>query len=84
MLPYLEQSTLYASFNAAIGVEGPALLGYIVNSTVCTTRIAAFQCPSDESQVFSFTAVAANQFPDSAVPLVADQGELWINWGNCD
>ncbi len=84
MLPYLEQSTLYASFNAAIGVEGPALLGYIVNSTVCTTRIAAFQCPSDESQVFSFTAVAANQFPIPPLPWSLTKGNYGINWGNCD
>src|SRR5262245_3028814 len=34
MLPYIEQSTLYNAFNAPIGVEGPGLLGYIVNSTV--------------------------------------------------
>jgi prepilin-type N-terminal cleavage/methylation domain-containing protein len=42
MLPYIEQAPLYASFNASIGVEGPSLLGYIVNSTVCATRIGSF------------------------------------------
>ena len=84
MLPFIEQAPLYASFNASIGVEGPSLLGYIVNSTVCTTRIPSFQCPSDESQVFSFTAVAANQFPIPAFPWSMTKGNYGINWGNCD
>ena len=81
MLPYIEQAPLYASFNASIGVEGPSLLGYIVNSTVCATRIPSFQCPSDESQVFSFTAVVGESVPPSSLPLVADQGELWHQLG---
>src|SRR5208282_5128759 len=34
MLPYLEQAPLYNAFNASIGIEGPALLGYVTNSTV--------------------------------------------------
>ena len=81
MLPYIEQAPLYASFNASIGVEGPSLLGYIVNSTVCATRIPSFQCPSDESQVFSFTAVVGESVPPSSLPLVDDQGELWHQLG---
>ena len=84
MLPYIEQAPLYASFNASIGVNGPSLLGYIVNSTVCATRIASFQCPSDESQVFSFTAVVANQFPLPPFPWSMTKGNYGINWGNCD
>ena len=50
MLPYLEQAPLYNAFNASIGIEGPALLGYVINSTVMTSRIASFQCPSDNIQ----------------------------------
>jgi prepilin-type N-terminal cleavage/methylation domain-containing protein/prepilin-type processing-associated H-X9-DG protein len=84
MLPYIEQAPLYASFNAAIGVEGPSLLGYIVNSTVCATRIPSFQCPSDESQVFSFTAAVANQFPFPPFPWSLSKGNYGMNWGNCD
>jgi prepilin-type N-terminal cleavage/methylation domain-containing protein/prepilin-type processing-associated H-X9-DG protein len=84
MLPYIEQAPLYASFNASIGVNGPSLLGYIVNSTVCASRIASFQCPSDESQVFSFTAVVANQFPLPPFPWSLTKGNYGINWGNCD
>ena len=50
MLPYLEQTPLYNAFNTSIGIEGPALLGYVTNSTVMTSRIASFQCPSDNSR----------------------------------
>src|SRR5436309_1071639 len=71
-------------FNASIGVNGPSLLGNIVNSTVCATRIPSFQCPSDESQVFSYTAVAANQFPLPLFPWSLTKGNYGINWGNCD
>src|SRR5262249_13182607 len=84
MLPYIEQAPLYASFNASIGALGPSLLGNIVHSAVCTTRIPSFQCPSDESQVFSYTAVAANQFPLPPFPWSQTKGNYGINWGNCD
>ncbi len=84
MLPYIEQAPLYASFNASIGVNGPSLLGFIVNSTVCSSRIPSFQCPSDESQVFSFTAVVANQFPLPPFAWSLTKGNYGINWGNCD
>src|SRR3954470_15932506 len=50
MLPFIDQGPLYDAFNASIGIEGPALLGYAVNSTVVTTRIPSFQCPSDDAQ----------------------------------
>src|SRR5262245_17299253 len=56
MLPYLEQAPLYNAFNASIGIEGPALLGYVINSTVMTSRIASFQCPSDNLQALSMAA----------------------------
>src|SRR5262245_33561802 len=83
MLPYIEQAPLYASFNASIGVNGPSLLGFVINSTVCATRIPSFQCPSDESQVFSFTAVAANQFPLPPFPWSLTKGNYGSNWGTC-
>jgi prepilin-type N-terminal cleavage/methylation domain-containing protein len=84
MLPYIEHAPLYASFNASIGIEGPSLLGYIVNSTVCATRISSFQCLSDEAQVYSFTAVAANQVAIPPFPWSLTKGNYGINWGNCD
>jgi prepilin-type N-terminal cleavage/methylation domain-containing protein/prepilin-type processing-associated H-X9-DG protein len=85
MLPYIEQGPLYASFNASIGIEGVSLLGYIVNSTVHSTRIPSFQCPSDNSQVLAFAAMSAasgGQIP--AFPWSPTKGNYAINWGNCD
>jgi prepilin-type N-terminal cleavage/methylation domain-containing protein/prepilin-type processing-associated H-X9-DG protein len=88
MLPYIEQGPLYNSFNASIGMEGALTgagpLGYVVNSTVYTTKISSFQCPSDNTQVFSFTAVAANGVPFPPYPWSASKGNYGINWGNCD
>jgi prepilin-type N-terminal cleavage/methylation domain-containing protein/prepilin-type processing-associated H-X9-DG protein len=83
MLPYIEQASLYNAFNASVGVEGANFLGYFVNSTVETTTIASFQCPSDNQQKFSFAVLAA---------LAGITGPNWniskgnygVNWGNCD
>ena len=85
MLPYIEQATLYNAFNAAIGIEGPMFLGYYVNSTVHTTKIASFQCPSDNEQVFSF--VALSQATGGAIPPLPwspTKGNYGVNWGNAD
>ena len=64
MLPFIEQQNLYNAFNASIGMEGVETatgipIGYIVNSTIATTRIASFQCPSDNTQTFALAALAA-------------------------
>ena len=67
MLPYIEQGPLYNAFNASIGIEGPAA-GLLVNSTVFTTRISSFQCPSDNAQVFSFAAVGGQRRPRPPSP----------------
>jgi prepilin-type N-terminal cleavage/methylation domain-containing protein/prepilin-type processing-associated H-X9-DG protein len=85
MLPYIDQGPLYNAFNASIGTEGPSLLGYIVNSTVITTRIASFQCPSDNEQVFSFAALsAATGGSVPAFPWSPTKGNYGVNWGNAD
>jgi prepilin-type N-terminal cleavage/methylation domain-containing protein/prepilin-type processing-associated H-X9-DG protein len=85
MLPYIEQGPLYASFNASIGIEGISLLGYLVNSTVHTSRIPSFQCPSDNPQVFSFAALsAASGGAVPAFPWSPTKGNYGVNWGNCD
>ena len=59
MLPYIEQGPLFNSFNSAVGTEGVQYLGFLVNSTVDTTRIASFQCPSDSTNGFSIAILAA-------------------------
>ena len=85
MLPYIEQAPLYNAFNASIGIEGPALLGYVINSTVMTSRIASFQCPSDNIQTFSMAALS--KATGGFVPaypwisrrgITASIGETWI------
>ena len=77
MLPYIEQGPLYNSFNASIGMEGLwACLGFIVNSTVFTTKIASFQCPSDNVQTFSISTVARRLGGSSRLHLVSHQGKL--------
>src|SRR4029077_10206240 len=58
MLPYIEQAPLYNAYNTSIGIEGPALLGFVINSTVMTSRIASFQCPSDNIQTLSMAALS--------------------------
>jgi prepilin-type N-terminal cleavage/methylation domain-containing protein/prepilin-type processing-associated H-X9-DG protein len=85
MLPYIEQGPLYNSFNAAIGIEGPGLLGFVVNSTVISTKIPSFQCPSDNPNTFSFAALSAAT--GGAVPTfqyTPTKGNYGINWGNTD
>jgi prepilin-type N-terminal cleavage/methylation domain-containing protein/prepilin-type processing-associated H-X9-DG protein len=86
MLPYIEQAPLYNAFNAAIGMEGPNIPGYpagfLINSTVATTLIPSFQCPSDSPQVFSFAAAVANKAPLPPLPWSATKGNYGINWGN--
>ena len=85
MLPFLEQAPLYSSFNASIGIEGPGLMGFIINSTVFTTKIPSFQCPSDNSNAFSFAALStATGGAVPALPWSATKGNYGVNWGNTD
>src|SRR5271170_6193509 len=79
MLPYIEQSSLYSAFNASIGVEGVNFLGYLANSTVETTTIASFQCPSDNQQKFSI-AVLASLAGLSGPNWFISKGNYGVNW----
>jgi prepilin-type N-terminal cleavage/methylation domain-containing protein/prepilin-type processing-associated H-X9-DG protein len=83
MLPYIEQAPLYNSFNFSIGAEGPGFLGFIVNSTVSTTRIASWQCPSDTTNVFNI-AVLALLAGVTGPNWGLSKGNYAVNWGNCD
>jgi prepilin-type N-terminal cleavage/methylation domain-containing protein/prepilin-type processing-associated H-X9-DG protein len=84
MLSFIDQGPLYNSFNASIGMEGPGTSGFVINSTVFTTRIASFQCPSDTPQVFSFVAASGNSAPLPPLPWSATKGNYGVNWGNLD
>jgi len=86
MLPYIEQSTLYNAFNAALGCEGPLIAnpppGFTANSTVATTKISSFQCPSDNQQIFSTSVLAA--YGLSGLTWSLSKGNYAVNWGNTD
>jgi prepilin-type N-terminal cleavage/methylation domain-containing protein/prepilin-type processing-associated H-X9-DG protein len=90
MLPYIEQGPLYNSFNASIGMEGPPvgsapLGGFIVNSTVFTTKIPSFQCPSDNDNTLGFAVLSAAT--GGAIPaytFTPTKGNYGINVGNTD
>jgi prepilin-type N-terminal cleavage/methylation domain-containing protein len=85
MLPYIEQAPLYNAYNASIGIEGPALLGFVINSTVMTSKIASFQCPSDNIQTFSMAALSkATGGGVPAYPWMLSKGNYGVNWGNLD
>jgi prepilin-type N-terminal cleavage/methylation domain-containing protein len=85
MLPFIEQAPLYNAFNASIGIEGPAILGFVVNSTVMTSKIASFQCPSDNVQTFSMAALSnATGGLVPAYPWSFSKGNYGVNWGNLD
>jgi prepilin-type N-terminal cleavage/methylation domain-containing protein/prepilin-type processing-associated H-X9-DG protein len=81
-LPFIEQATLYNSFNAAIGTEGPGYYGISCNSTVFTTRINSQQCPSDNNQLFAISSLAALGVPSATWS--ATKGNYAVNWGNTD
>jgi prepilin-type N-terminal cleavage/methylation domain-containing protein/prepilin-type processing-associated H-X9-DG protein len=84
MLPYMEQVTIFNSFNAAIGMEGPQIGGggalpggFIINSTVFVTRVASFQCPSDNIGTYALAGLFG-------LPWQASKGNYGCNWGNLD
>jgi prepilin-type N-terminal cleavage/methylation domain-containing protein/prepilin-type processing-associated H-X9-DG protein len=86
MLPYIEQSNLYNSFNFAIGMEGimvPFPAGFAINSTVSATKIPSFQCPSDNQNSFSFAGLAAAGIVPN-FPYSPTKGNYGANWGNTD
>jgi prepilin-type N-terminal cleavage/methylation domain-containing protein/prepilin-type processing-associated H-X9-DG protein len=83
MLPYIEQGPLYNSFNTSIGTEGPGYLGFLVNSTVETTRITSFQCPSDSPQTFSMAVLGALAGV-TGLNWSLSKGNYGVCWGNAD
>ena len=82
MLPQFEQQNLANAFNYSLGVGGPLAplpLGFFANSTVCATKIAVFQCPSDRVQNFQITP----QYVGGALSgPTASKGNYVVSWGN--
>jgi len=88
-LPFIEGGNLFNTFNFAIGSEGPmALTGYpyayAVNSTVLTTHIGFFQCPSDTEKTFDIASSTVGAVLSSAPKLSVTKGNYGVNWGNTD
>ena len=69
LLPYYEQSTIANAFNYSLGSSGPLLgtgglpLGLFANSTVTSTKLAMFQCPSDRDNQFTYPAPLNSLLP---------------------
>ncbi|ODT97557.1 MAG: prepilin-type N-terminal cleavage/methylation domain-containing protein [Planctomycetes bacterium SCN 63-9] len=86
MLPQFEQQPLANAFNYNLGVGGPFAppeypipVGFFANSTVTSTKLALFQCPSDRSITFQITpdyASGALSGPRSS------KGNYVVSWGN--
>ena len=84
-LPFIEQGPLYNAFNVALGSEGPVALGLpglMANSTVMSSKVASFQCPSDNQTTFTMATLAALGLPQ--LPWSMTKGNYGINWGNTD
>ena len=79
LLPHLEQAPMANAYNFDIGSVGLGGAGFAANSTVCATRLAAYQCPSDERRPF----LVPDALPGSR-PATVEQarGNYGVNWGN--
>ena len=87
-LPFIEGGTLFNTFNFAIGSEGPMYLtgypySYATNSTILTTRIGFFQCPSDTENTFSIKSSTVGAVLPATRDLIT-KGNYGVNWGNTD
>jgi prepilin-type N-terminal cleavage/methylation domain-containing protein/prepilin-type processing-associated H-X9-DG protein len=84
MFPQYEQQALYNAFNFDLGLLGPSLdyywAGWFANSTVIGSRLGIFQCPSDRSMTWRFSA--ASPAPPSFQQVVISKGNYAASWGN--
>ena len=78
MLPLFEQGTLANAFNFQLGAEGSGGIGLMANSTVASSKISIFQCPSDRQSVFNINPSYAPPF--STIPF--SRGNYAVSWGN--
>jgi prepilin-type N-terminal cleavage/methylation domain-containing protein/prepilin-type processing-associated H-X9-DG protein len=71
LLSNFEQGTLSNAFNFTLGSSGPGNAGLAANSTVSSSKLGVFQCPSDRNNPFIFPNLPADS-----------RGNYAINWGN--
>jgi hypothetical protein len=80
--PVYEGTTIANAFNYSIGWSGPTAgpgpitLGLYANSTVTSTKLAVFQCPSDRDLPFTWPAPFNTSLPNDT------RGNYAANWGN--
>jgi prepilin-type processing-associated H-X9-DG protein len=78
----LEQGNMYNNYNFMLGAEGPEAplpLGYYANTTVTSTKVSVFQCPSDRSLTFQITP----QYAGGALSgPISTKGNYAVSWGN--
>lgn len=86
MLANIEQQALHNAFNFDLGSEGFAsanplsvAAGYFANSTVAATKLAVFQCPSDEKRSFQITPAYAGGLLSGPI---LTKGNYAVSWGN--
>ncbi|MHC5538972.1 DUF1559 family PulG-like putative transporter [Singulisphaera rosea] len=88
-LPYMEGVNLANAFNFSVGSEGTMLVtgypySYVANSTLLTTKIGFFQCPSDSPKTFSVQGSAVGAVLSGVPALQITKGNYGVNWGNTD
>ncbi len=85
MLPLLEQGSLGNAFNFDLGAEGvpggiPQLAaGWFANTTVTSTKISTFQCPSDVEGKFQVISTYAGGVLSGHQ---LSKGNYGASWGN--
>jgi prepilin-type N-terminal cleavage/methylation domain-containing protein/prepilin-type processing-associated H-X9-DG protein len=82
MLPQFEQGNLANAFNYTTGSGGPLIglpVGFFANSTVMATKIATFQCPSDQDLKFQITPTYVGGLLSGPI---ASKGNYVAAWGN--
>src|SRR5262249_120587 len=82
MLPQFKRQDLFNAFNFALGPLGPnapAPVGFYPNSTVMSTKIGLFQCPSDRDNRYQVNPVILGGFLSA---VLMTRGNYCVNWGN--
>jgi prepilin-type N-terminal cleavage/methylation domain-containing protein/prepilin-type processing-associated H-X9-DG protein len=82
LLSQIEQGAMYNALNFTLGMEGPLAplpLGFFANSTMASTKISLFQCPSDRIQTFQINPGYAGGFLSK--PLLT-KGNYGVSFGN--
>jgi len=87
LLSQLEQGMLANAYNFDVGASDPHptkeshFRGPVLNATVFASRLAVFQCPSDEQRAFLYYPRLIPEKHDGP-PFVLTRGNYGASWGN--